>query len=142
MVALGAVSLVGILLAGILIVVLAGDDTPAGSPRTTTAVTTPDGSVVPGGDRPNSIPRPNEGTGPTESGDPGGIEQLGLFGLLLAAVAGIGFMIFRGGKKTRANRALWLAAAEQPEPSSDSPAADSADQPNPTSKRSADTTSG
>lgn len=144
MVALGAVGLVVILLLGILIVVLAGDDTPAGSPPTTVpvTVTTPDGSVVPGGERPSSIPLPSEGTGPTESGDPGGVEQLALFGLLVVAVAGIGFVIFRGGKKTRANRALWLAAAEQPEPSADSPVPDPADdQHDGTSEHPADTTS-
>lgn len=115
---LGAVGLVVILLLGILIVVLAGDDTPAGSPPTSAPITviTPDGSVVPGGDRPSIIPRPNEGTGPTEAGDPGGAAQLALFGLLALSIGGIGFMIFRGGKKTQANRARWLAAAEQPEP--------------------------
>lgn len=118
-VALGAVGLVVILVLGIVIVVLAGDDTPAGSPTTSAPVlvTTPDGSVVPGGERPSSIPLPSEGVGPTDPGDPGGVEQLALFGLLILSVAGIGFVIFRGGKKSRANRARWLAAADQPEPS-------------------------
>lgn len=128
-VALGAVGLVVILLLGILIVVLAGDDTPAGSPRTAVPITTPDGSVVPGGDRPSSIPLPSEGTGPVEAGDPGGAAQLALFGLLILSVAAIGFVIFRGGKKTRANRALWLAAAERPEPPATSPPAEAADGP-------------
>lgn len=115
---LGAVGLVVILLLGILIVVLSGDDTPAGSPPTSApvTVTTPDGSLVPDGDRPSIIPRPNEGTGPTEAGDPGGSAQLALFGLLVLSIGGIGFMVFHGGKKTQANRARWLAAAEQPEP--------------------------
>ncbi|MEO6989619.1 MAG: hypothetical protein ABI239_13345 [Aquihabitans sp.] len=115
---LGAVGLVVVLLLGILIVVLAGDDTPAGSPPTSAPVpiTTPDGAVVPSGDSPSIIPRPNEGTGPVEAGDPGGAAQLALFGLLALSIAGIGFMIFHGGKKTQANRARWLAAAEQPEP--------------------------
>lgn len=145
-VAFGAVGLVVILLLGILIVVLAGDDTPVGSPGTTipVTVTTPDGSVVPGSDSPSIIPRPNEGTGPTEAGDPGGASQLALFGVLILSLAVIGFVVFRGGKKTRANRALWLAAANEPEPppsgSTPDPAADAADQPDPTPERPADNT--
>ena len=130
-VALGAVALVVILLLGILIVVLSGDDTPTGGAANTVpaTVTTPDGSVVPGGERPSSIPLPSQGKGPTDAGDPGGAEQLILFGLLMLSVGGIGFMIFRGGKKTRANRALWLAAAEQPEPPATSPMPPSTDDP-------------
>lgn len=114
-VALGAVALVLILLLGIVIVVLAGDDTPTGSPKTSVPITTPDGSVVPDGERPSSIPQPNEGRAPTDPGDPGGAEQLALFSLLILSVAGIGFVIFRGGKKSQANRARWLAAADEPE---------------------------
>lgn len=41
-----------------------------------------------GGAKPHIIPRPSEGTAPTDSGDRGGWLQLGLAGLLFASVLG------------------------------------------------------
>lgn len=65
-----------------------------------------------GGAKPHIIPRPNEGRAPEEPGDRGGWAQLSLLGLIVVAVVGIGYAVVRGTKKTRANRAAWLAAAE------------------------------
>jgi hypothetical protein len=63
-----------------------------------------------GGATPNIIPRPGEGKAPASPNERGGSEQLALFGLVLAAMAGIGVVIFRGGKSARAGRAEWMAA--------------------------------
>lgn len=63
-----------------------------------------------GGAKPHIIPRPGEGQAPSAPNERGGSEQLALFGLVLAAMAGIGVVIFRGGKTARAGRAEWLAA--------------------------------
>lgn len=61
--------------------------------------------------RPEIIARPNSGTAPQDPGDRGGWEQLALLGLLLAAMAGIGLVVFRGGRRARAGRRAWAAAA-------------------------------
>jgi hypothetical protein len=58
----------------------------------------------------SAIPRPGRGRPPTQPGDRGGWEQLGLLGLLVTAMAGIGVVVFRGGRTARANRARWQAA--------------------------------
>ena len=60
---------------------------------------------------PDIIPNPAEGVGPSDPGDPGGWQQLALFGLLAASLLGIGFVIFRGSKRAQANRARWREAA-------------------------------
>jgi len=57
-----------------------------------------------------AIPQPGRGRAPEKPGDRGGSEQLGLLAVMLAAVAGISVVIFRGGKNARANRAQWMAA--------------------------------
>ncbi len=59
---------------------------------------------------PAIIPKPSEGRAPAGPNEPGGAEQLALFGLVLTAMAGIGVVVFRGGKRARAGRAQWLAA--------------------------------
>lgn len=66
--------------------------------------------AIPGA--PSIIPNPAEGVAPEDAGDPGGWQQLALFGLLAASLLGIGVVVFRGGKKAQANRARWRAAAE------------------------------
>ncbi len=63
-----------------------------------------------GGATPNIIPRPGEGKAPSAPNERGGGVQLALFGLVLAAMAGIGVMIFRGGKTEQAGQAEWAAA--------------------------------
>lgn len=63
-----------------------------------------------GGAKPHIIPRPGEGQAPAAPNERGGSEQLALFGLVLAAMAGIGVVVFRGTKTARAGRAQWLAA--------------------------------
>ncbi len=63
-----------------------------------------------GGDKPHIIPRPGDGHAPETPGERGGWEQLTLFGLMLAAMLGIGVVVFRGGKKSQAGRAQWMAA--------------------------------
>jgi len=113
---LSAAALVAVLIAGIMIVVVSGDDSPTGTPTTLpVTITTPDGSVVPAGQNPSIIPDPSQGQGPTEPGDPGSAEQLGLLAVLLVALIGIGVVVFRGSRKTQARRAQWLAAANEPE---------------------------
>lgn len=67
------------------------------------------------GAKPHIIPRPGEGEAPDDPGDRGGWEQLSLFGLLVVAIAGIGLVIFRGSRRTRAGRQAWRAAASTPE---------------------------
>lgn len=57
-----------------------------------------------------AIPQPGRGRAPENPGDRGGSEQLGLFAVMLAALVGIGVVILRGSRKTRANRAQWMAA--------------------------------
>ncbi len=59
---------------------------------------------------PHIIDRPNSGTKPTNPGDRGGSEQLLLLGGMTLAIVGIGFVVFRGGSKARANRERWKAA--------------------------------
>src|SRR5690606_7150865 len=83
---------------------------------------TPDGSTIPNSQSPGIIPDPSEGRGPVDSGDPGGSEQLALFGVLVLAIVGIGFVVFRGGRKAQANRAIWLANADEPERADSPPA--------------------
>ena len=59
---------------------------------------------------PHIIDRPNSGSKPTNPGDRGGSEQLLLFDGMCIALIGIGFVVFRGGAKARANRDRWKAA--------------------------------
>lgn len=95
--------LAGVILAGVVLVAVTAED----GPRQDTQ-----GQLTEaGGAKPHIIPRPNEGRAPEDPGDRGGWEQLTLFGLLAAALTGIGFAVFRGGASARANRAAWRAAA-------------------------------
>lgn len=57
-----------------------------------------------------AIPQPGRGRAPENPGDRGGSEQLGLLAVMVAAITGIGVVIFWGGKNARANRARWMAA--------------------------------
>jgi hypothetical protein len=61
---------------------------------------------------PHIIDRPNSGKKPTEPGDRGGAEQLLLFGGMVVAIGGIGFLALHGGAGAKANRARWRAAGE------------------------------
>jgi len=101
---LSALAMVVILLGGLLVTTVVLDAGPAGK----TKVDVTDSS----GAKPVSIPQPNTGTGPKTSGDRGGWEQLAVFGLMLGAMLGIGVVVFRGGKKSRAGKAQWMAAGE------------------------------
>ena len=83
-----------------------------------------------GGAKPHIIERPNSGKPPENPGDRGGWEQLGLLALIVVAVVGIGYAAVRGGRKARAGRAAWRAAAatgrdgaidDRPRPGSVSP---------------------
>jgi uncharacterized protein HemX len=102
---ISALVMIAVLLGGVALVAVtsdAGDET-----RTDTQSQLPGDS---GGAAPNIIPRPGEGKAPAAPNERGGSEQLALFGLVLAAMVGIGVVLFRGGKKARAGRAEWAAA--------------------------------
>ena len=99
---LSALALGLILVLGVAVVALTADS----GPRQDTQGQTPEA----GGPKPHIIPKPGEGQAPQDSGDRGGWEQLGLFGVMLGAMVGFGVVIFRGGRKARANRAQWVAA--------------------------------
>lgn len=99
-----ATLLVVVIFAGMFVVAAALDDGPR---RDTQGQLTEEG-----GAKPHIIPRPNEGRAPTDPGDPGGWEQLTLFGVLAVALVGIGVVVARGGgARARAGRAAWRAAA-------------------------------
>ncbi len=63
-----------------------------------------------GGAKPHIIPLPGDGQAPAAPNERGGSEQLALFGLVMAAIVGIGVVVFRGGKRARVGREEWLAA--------------------------------
>jgi len=65
-----------------------------------------DGDIPPAA----AIPRPGRGRAPESAGDRGGAGQIGLFAVMVVAVAGIGVVVFRGGRTARANRAKWSVA--------------------------------
>ena len=90
--------LFGALVAGIVLLAVFAD--PGSEPQPTA---TESGT-------PHIIDRPNSGSKPTNPGDRGGSEQLLLFGGMVLALGGIGFVIFRGGSKAQANRERWKAA--------------------------------
>ena len=60
---------------------------------------------------PSIIVAPNTGAKPQDGGDRGGWEQLTIFGLILASMVGLGFVVFLGSRRQRAGRAAWRAAA-------------------------------
>lgn len=62
------------------------------------------------GAKPHIIPRPNEGVAPKTPGDRGGWEQLTVFGIMLASMAIIGVVIFRGTRGAREGKAQWIEA--------------------------------
>ncbi len=99
---LSALALGLVLVIGVGVVALTTDS----GPRQDTQGQTPEA----GGSKPHIIPRPGDGQPPQNPGDRGGWEQLTLFTMMLGAMLGIGVVIFRGGRKARANRAQWLAA--------------------------------
>ena len=105
---LAGLALTLVVVIGVVAVTLTSDPGPR---RDTQGQLTEDG-----GAKPHIIPRPGEGKAPENPGDRGGWEQLALFALMLAAMVGIGFVIFHGSRKTRAARARWLAAASPPPP--------------------------
>lgn len=106
-----AVLFAAVALGAVAVALFAGDAGSETSTTTTAVVLAPDGSPVPVYERPSSLPQPNSGRAPQDSGDPGGWEQGLIFGLLGGGMLVIGFAIFRGGKRTRARRADWVAAA-------------------------------
>lgn len=106
-----AVLFAAVALGAVAVALFAGDAGSETSTTTTAVILAPDGSQVPVYERPSSLPQPNSGRAPEDSGDPGGWEQGLVFGLLAAGMLGIGYAVFRGGKRTRARRAEWVAAA-------------------------------
>ncbi len=95
---LSAAVLFGALILGIVLLAVFADPGPEPQPTTTES------------GMPHIIDRPNSGTKPTNPGDRGGSEQLLLLGGMVLAIAGIGFVMFRGGSKAKANRERWKAA--------------------------------
>jgi len=100
---LSALALALVLVGG---VVFVSATTDGGAPATGRTAVAPDGSV-----KPESIPLPDSGKAPTTPGERGGWEQLTLFGVMLGGMLAIGVVVFRGGKKAKAGKQLWLAAA-------------------------------
>ncbi len=98
-----ALVLLVVLIGGIALVSVSVDSGPRQDTR--------DQLTEDGGTKPHIIPRPGDGQAPEDAGDLGGWGQLSLFGLILGSMAGIGVVIFRGGRKARAGRAAWTAAA-------------------------------
>ena len=102
----------GTMLIGAIAVTLSsGSSTATPTPTTSAAVVGLDGLPVRKADPPSSLPRPNTGRAPEEAGDPGGWEQGLVFALVAVGMLGIGVVVFRGGKATRARRDEWRAAA-------------------------------
>lgn len=91
------------MIAGTAVIAALIDDTPTES---STAIEGEDALSSPA-----IIPQPNSGEEPEEAGDRGGWAQLTLLGLLVVTLVGIGFVVARGSRRSRANRAEWLAAA-------------------------------
>jgi hypothetical protein len=107
-----AVLFAAVLLGAIAVAFFAGDDAGSGSTTTTAVEVGPDGSTVPVYERPSSLPEPNSGREAEDSGDPGGWEQGLVFALVVGGLLTVGFVVFRGGRRARARRAEWTAAAE------------------------------
>lgn len=95
--ALLAVVIVG----GVAVVSVVTDDGPRRDARTEREEGRPPSIVV----------QPNSGRAPQDPGDRGGWEQLALFALLVVALAVIAAVVVRGGRRARAGRAAWKAAA-------------------------------
>ncbi|MGE3621790.1 MAG: hypothetical protein AB7L84_15145 [Acidimicrobiia bacterium] len=74
-----------------------GPVTAAGAQEPGRSTTT----LAPAVPAPDIIPRPNSGSEPTEAGDRGGALQLGLLGLLVAAVGGGGYALARQSRRAR-----------------------------------------
>lgn len=106
-----AVLFAAVLVGAIAVAFFAGSDDEATSTTTTAVEIGPDGSTVPVYERPSSLPEPNSGRAPEDSGDPGGWEQALVFALMAGGMLTVGLVVFRGGRRTRARRAEWLAAA-------------------------------
>lgn len=97
-----ALALIIVIVGGMAIVAITSDAETQNDPQAQVA-----GEEAPS---PAIIPQPGEGKAPSSPNERGGSEQLALFGLVLAAMAGIGVVVFRGGKRAQAGRAEWAAA--------------------------------
>lgn len=103
-----ALALIVVIVGGMAIVAITSDASARNETKTQAAA---EAGGTGGADAaPSIIPRPGEGQEPRSASERGGSEQLALFGLVLAAMVGIGVVVFRGGKTARAGRAEWLAA--------------------------------
>jgi hypothetical protein len=72
----------------------------------------PGNEPAPSDGKPHIIEKPNSGHKPTNSGDPGGWEQLAVLGGIIVVIGGIGYVVFRGGSSAKANREKWKAAGD------------------------------
>jgi hypothetical protein len=100
-----ALALIVVIVGGMAIVAITSDASARNETKTQAAAEARGADAAP-----SIIPQPGEGQEPKSANERGGSEQLALFGLVLAAMAGIGVVVFRGGKTARAGRAEWLAA--------------------------------
>lgn len=106
-----ALALIVVIVGGMAIVAITSDASARNETKNRAAVEAGEAGGAGGADAaPSIIPQPGEGQEPKSANERGGSEQLALFGLVLAAMAGIGVVVFRGGKTARAGRAEWLAA--------------------------------
>lgn len=110
---IAAVVVFGAITIGAIVVVLApGSDEKGPGAPTTSLVVGPDGSTVPVVDQPSSLPKPDSGRAPEDSGDPGGWEQTLIFVLVVLAMGGLGLALARGTRRTRAAKQRWIDAAQ------------------------------
>jgi hypothetical protein len=66
--------------------------------------------------QPKIITRPEDGVAPEQPGDPGGWEQLALFGVIVAGLGAVGTLAWRSSRKARA--AAGATAVPPPTPGS------------------------
>lgn len=95
--------LVAMIAASAVVAALIDDDKPSTAPATTGTEEMASPAI---------IPKPDSGKAPEDPGDRGGWAQLAILGVIVATLGGMGFALARGTRRSRANRAAWLAAAE------------------------------
>lgn len=104
----GAVFLgVLVVLIALVAVVAGGEASDGTSPTTTIACEPGDAACLAAqrsAERPGIIPRPGEGRAPDDPGEPGGWEQVALFGVIVAGLGVIATLVVRSVRRNAAHR--------------------------------------